>query len=130
MVKKQISREPKTVIKMPVQELWADQRLISTIRLRYLTASEIGTFLQTENIRFVVADLGHELFWVPNNERFTFWKNQAKSHLTTWENNNDLADFPDGYFYIASEWRSYNGLTIILLEKYHSPVRAKNNEGL
>jgi hypothetical protein len=112
-------KAPKIVTQIPAQELWAGQRLVSTIRLRNLTIDDITSLLRAGEVRFVVADVGKELRWVPNNERFDFWKNEVKPHLTTREDRKGLDEFPDSYFYIASEWQSYSGETIVLLEKRH-----------
>jgi len=112
-------KEPKIVAQLPIQELWAGQRLISTIKIRDLTLDNIVSLLRINDIRLAVADVGKELWWVPNNKKYEVWKNEIKPHLAVQENRNSLDDFPGSYFYIASEWRSYSGATIVLLEKHH-----------
>jgi hypothetical protein len=70
-------------------------------------------------VRFVVADVGKPLEWIPNNQRYDFWKDEVKAHLAAPESKAFLEEFPDEYCYFASEWNSYDGDTIILLSKAH-----------
>ncbi len=59
-----------------------------------------------------------ELKWIPNTERFTFYKDVVKIHLISNPDKIDLALLPDKYGYIASHWTGGTS-DIILLEKYH-----------
>jgi hypothetical protein len=70
-------------------------------------------------VRFVIADVGEALVWVPNNESYDFWKEEVKPHLAAPESRVHLEEFPDNYCYFASEWKSYEGETIIVLSKAH-----------
>jgi phosphoglycerate dehydrogenase-like enzyme len=112
-------KTPRIITRIPVQELWAGQRLISTIRKRDLDKDGIIDLLRSGEIRFAVADIGEELQWIANTETYEFWKREAKMHLAFWGEPHYLEAFPDSYFYIASEWESYDGAKIVLLEKYH-----------
>ena len=62
---------------------------------------------------------GNPSKWVPNNERYDFWKDEVKAHLAAPDSKAALEDFPGEYCYFASEWKSYDGDTIILLSKAH-----------
>ncbi len=112
-----MSQNQKVISRLPVDEIWAGQRLVSTIKVRDLDASDIGDLLRSDIIRFVVADVGKPYEWIPNNERYDFWKDEVKVHLAAPESKAVLEDFPDEYCYFASEWKSYDGDTIILLSK-------------
>ena len=112
-------KDQKVVSHLPVAELWAGQRLVSTNRIRDLGAADIVELLRSESIRFVVADLGKPFEWIPNNQRYDFWKEEVKAHLAAPDSNTALEDFPDEYCYFASEWTSDDGDIIILLSKAH-----------
>ena len=114
-----MSQNQKVISRLPVEELWAGQRLVSTIKVRDLNASDIADLLRSGVIRFVVADVGKPYEWIPTNERYDFWEDEVKAHLAVPESKAYLEDFPDEYCYFASEWKSYNGETIILLSKSH-----------
>ena len=109
----------KVISRLPVEEIWAGQRLVSTIKIRDLNAPDIVDLLRSDVIRFVVADVGKPFEWIPNNERYDFWKDEVKAHLAAPESKAMLEEFPDEYCYFASEWKSYDGETIILLSKAH-----------
>ena len=132
--------QQKKVLRLPAEEVWAGARLVSTTRLRDLNAADIVELLRTGAVRFVVADVGKPYEWVPNNEGYEFWKNEVKDHLAAPDSRPASPDsgaafresgtaspdagvalerFPGEYCYFASEWKSYEGETIILLSKAH-----------
>ena len=113
-----MNQDHRIVTQLPLEELWVGQRLISTIKVKDLGPSEIAARLRAGMVRFVIADVGRPLEWLPTNERYEFWKDELQSHLATTENV-ILEDFPGSYCYFASEWKSYVGETIILLSKAH-----------
>lgn len=83
------------------------------------TVAEIRERLSLGSVRFAVAEVGVALAWIPDSERFAFWKTEALGHIADAEKT-CLAHWPDGYFYRASEWHSVDDpQTIILLEKNH-----------
>jgi hypothetical protein len=111
-------QELRKVARLPLEELWIGRRLVSTIKVRDLRPSEIADRLRSGMVRFVIADVGKPLEWIPNNERYDFWKDELQRHLAT-DDKTMLEDFPGNYCYFASEWKSYDGDTIILLSKAH-----------
>lgn len=49
---------------------------------------------------------GSRLRWIKGDDRFDFWKNELQPHLADPETTRwSLEDYPDEYFYIATEWR-------------------------
>ena len=114
-----MGQNQKVISRLPVEELWAGQRLVSTIKVRDLDASDVVDLLRSGMVSFVVADVGKPYKWIPNNERYDFWKDEVKAHLAAPESEAYLEDFPDEYCYFASEWKSYDGDTIVLLSKAH-----------
>ena len=109
----------KKVSCLPAEEVWAGDRLVSTIKVRDLKASDLIDLLRSGAVRFVVADVGKPYLWIPNNEGYDFWKGEVKGHLADPESEVALEDFPDEYCYFASEWKTYDGEMIILLTKAH-----------
>jgi hypothetical protein len=109
----------KTISYMPVEEIWKGQKLVSTVKLRDVGSTDIADLLRSGSVRFVVADVGKPFEWIPKNEKFSFWKTEVKTHLAEPESEPFLEDFPDEYFYSASEWKSFDGDSIILLSKAH-----------
>ena len=114
-----LSQSQKKISRLPVEEVWAGGTLVSTTQVRDLNASEIVDLLRSGAVRFVVADVGEPYHWIPGNEGYDFWKDEVKPHLASPELRTVLEDFPDEYCYFASEWRSDEGETIILLSKAH-----------
>ena len=106
------------VTRLPLYELWDDRGAIPTTRLRDLTTADIRQLLQLGAVRFVVADVGNKLIWVPDDECFAFWKSEVQSHLVTPGDHINLDRFPGAYCYLASEWR-VGDATVIVLERHH-----------
>ena len=49
-----------------------------------VTRLEISKLLR-DGSTFVVADVEHPLRWIPEQDRFTFWKTEAEDHLVSAE---------------------------------------------
>ena len=108
------------VTQLPLAELWRNDGLIPTTRIRYLSASDITDLLRDGQVQFVVADVGTPLRWIPLVECYDFWKTEVRQHLAAPEAKVILDDFPGGYCYFASAWRSRDGATpIIVCERHH-----------
>jgi hypothetical protein len=102
----------------PVRVLWTDDGELSAERGRWLDREAISELLRRGPVRFVVANVGDRLRWVPVAERFEFWKVHAAVHLSDSERIR-LDDFPDGMAYVASEWLTFGEPPIVLLEVNH-----------
>lgn len=71
-------------------------------------------------MRFVLPDVGEPLEWIASDRIFTVWKGElAKRILDPAQESLDLDGMESGYGYLASEWRSVSGETIILFERHH-----------
>ncbi|MDI1476835.1 hypothetical protein QHF84_09510 [Polyangium sp. y55x31] len=104
---------------MPLEELWTDDGALSATRLRTLDREAVRELLRRGPVRFVIANVGHRLRWIPPAERFNFWKRDGDPHLAETDEMH-LDDFPDGMVYRASEWTVSGGeAPIILLEVHH-----------
>ena len=111
--------DQRIVTRLPLEELWSGARLISTIKVRDLNAEQVTELVRTLQVRFVVADVGAQLQWVPNNETYDFWKRECKPRLADPNAKVRLDDYAGAYCYFASEWKTYKGDMVILLSKVH-----------
>lgn len=109
---------PRIVMQIPMTELWNSTGDRSVVRVRALGHRDIVDLLRQEHVRFVVAECGEPLQWIPCSNGYGFWKAEVKPRIVETETF-DLADFPGNYCYVASEWADGQPLPIVLLEMYH-----------
>jgi hypothetical protein len=107
------------VTKLPLEELWNTEGSLRSARVRPLAVAEIRALLSTQQVRFVVANAGMKLRWVDLEDRFEFWKREARARIA-----DSLPflpeDFPDGIAYRASLWQvEGEPAAVVLLEGYH-----------
>ena len=108
-----------------------DMSLITKLPLSRLTTSRgnavclgeagselIRSLLQSGVVRFVIADVGAELSWVPEPDCFDIWKTEVMPHLAEPQQRVYLEQFPGGYAYFASRWDD-GSTPIVLLSKAH-----------
>ena len=110
------------VTRLPLAELWTERGPVAATRERSLGRAEVKALLQAGPVQFVVADTGRPLRWVPLEERFVFWKADARSHVISNPHHPiDIYTYPEGYAYLASAWvpDDVDSLPIVLLERYH-----------
>ena len=110
--------DQRIVTKLPIQELWDDTGTFTSERIRYLDKSNLAELLRTSLVRFVVANCGLKLRWVPTPQRFEFWKT-VRFQIAEPEKPIFLKQFPSETAYLASEWRGRGGECVILLEMIH-----------
>jgi hypothetical protein len=107
------------VTQIPVQRLWTNDGELPAARGRRLGREAIRVLLHDRPVRFVVANVGDPLRWIPVADRFVFWKSEATVHVTGAERI-DLDSFPRGLAYVASEWTAPgDDVPIVLLEARH-----------
>ena len=111
--------ELRYVSQMPLTELWNNTGIVAADKVRELGLSEIVSMLRAGRVKFVVADIGHHLQWIPPEHCYEFWKSEVKMHLAPPDARVYLGDFPDEYCYFASEWNPGVGEPIVLLAKSH-----------
>lgn len=86
---------------------------------------DVGRELITELLRdgpvkFVVANCGEHLKWVPVGDRFRFWKDEVKPRLVEPSVERfRLEDFPGEYCYVGTEWAGAGEVPVVLLEMWH-----------
>jgi len=69
-------------------------------------------------VRFIVANCGAKLNWIPMHETFEFWK-RVRPHIAEPSKPIHLKQFPNETAYIASQWCGSTGECLILLETHH-----------
>lgn len=108
----------RVVTRLPLAELWDDAGPVATTLAGDLTASDIREMLRSGPVRFVVANVGSPLRWVPANECFQFWKVEVQSRVAR-PDGTFLDDSPGGYCYFASEWEPVEGPPVVVLAVAH-----------
>ncbi|MFH0902990.1 MAG: hypothetical protein V2A73_20365 [Pseudomonadota bacterium] len=107
------------MISLPIGQLWTGDGVLPADRKRELDRKAIATLLRVGLVRFVVANVGDPLRWVPAAVCYLFWKTDASVHLAEMDHFR-LDAFPDGVAYVASEWSAVDGgPPIVLLEVQH-----------
>ena len=80
----------------------------------------VAGLLRTGAVTFVVADVGQPLRWIDSKDDYLIWKNEIKAHLASPDQTRKLEDFPDSYFYLASDWSEVDAAGhIVVLERRH-----------
>jgi hypothetical protein len=108
----------RVVMRIPMSELWDTDGNLTAAKKRTLGGSDVATMLQEGLIRFVVAECGDPLRWIPTSDCSDFWKTELKHRIVETETF-DQSDFPGAYCYVASEWADGEPLPLVLLEMYH-----------
>jgi hypothetical protein len=109
----------KVVTRLPLEELWTVDGLVSTARGRSRTAEDITSLLGTGLVTFVVADVGVAPYRIELGSCYEFWKKEIKPHLAKTVEV-ALEEYPGSYCYFATQWSSEKeSAPIVLLEKHH-----------
>jgi hypothetical protein len=115
----QMDPAQRIVTRIPLRDLWRDAGLLDAHRHGRVGRNEIPKLLR-DGSTLVVADVGHPLRWIPEQDRFTFWKAEVKDHLVPAQDDSFYYDtYPKGYCYVASVWHCVGAAPVIVLEKYH-----------
>lgn len=78
----------------------------------------VRNLLRQGTVRFVVADVGSDLRWLPEAECFDVWKREVQPHLAEPSQQVHVEQFPNEYAYFGSRWDD-GSAPIILLAKAH-----------
>lgn len=112
--------ERKIVTEIPLNELWDTRSVLDAKRETFLTHEDIGQLLKSQQVTFVVANIGDGLKWISPVDAYSFWKAVGKEHLADNAEHIELNGYPDQYAFIASKWSSRSSpATIVLLERIH-----------
>jgi len=94
----------KIVNEIPLKSLWNDKRTIQAKRERYLTKKELKELLDQHPVKFVIANIGENLKWIPIENCFGNWKSKIKENVVQNLDSIEFDNFPNKFAYIASEW--------------------------
>jgi hypothetical protein len=109
----------KIVTQLPLSELWNSGGPLDACRVEGVGEADIARLLR-DGSSFVVAEVGLPLRWIAERDRFTFWKTEVKCRLVAADADGFyLADYPDGYCYVAAMWKCASTVPVIVLEKHH-----------
>ncbi|MCA6125858.1 hypothetical protein J6500_28775 [Bradyrhizobium sp. WSM 1704] len=109
----------RVVTQMPLTELWNEDGPLDVDRVENVGAAEVVGLLRN-GATFVVADIGLPLWWISEDDRFAFWKDEVKPRLVASDANSfRLEDYPGNYCYVATIWTSPLLGSMIVLEKHH-----------
>jgi hypothetical protein len=112
--------ERRVVTTLPLTELWDTRGPVPAARIGNLGRDDVAGRLASTAVRFVVADVGHPLQWISPGDRFQFWKETVRPRVVDPQSDGvRLEDYPGEYCFLASEWRTEAGDTVVLLESYH-----------
>jgi hypothetical protein len=112
-------RGPKYVSRTPLSSLWDDAGPVPAIWKRDLSADDIRELLRSGTVRFVIANVGTPIHWIPECDCFKKWKEEILPHLANRDDDIHLIDYEDEYCYLASEWVPEDGSPIVVLTCYH-----------
>ena len=112
----------KVVLTIPVETLWREDGVAVSKRVGSISSAEIADLLRAGPVRFVIADVGRPLEWIPLSQCFEYWKAKVKHNICRPEEKRPLDIYPDWYCFSASLWKdATESITqaIVLLEKHH-----------
>jgi hypothetical protein len=111
----------KLVVTIPLQTLWHENGEPISARVGTLSSTDIAELLRAGPLRFVVADVGMPLQWIPVNQCFEFWKAKVKHNLCDAGKKIPLDAYPESYCFSASLWKNTKSAAegVVLLEKHH-----------
>ena len=110
----------RVIAEMPLRDLWEHSEVLKATRIRRLGSEGIKALLQLADVDFIIANVGHPPRWIKGKDRFDQWKRELQPKLVSSEQDSwRLEDFPMCECFVASEWKSDSGRTIVLFEMYH-----------
>jgi len=114
--------DQRVVTRMPLDALWDSHGELRLEKKRAVGLVQVADLLRHGRVRFVLANCGDPLKWVPEEAIYRFWSEDVKARLVEpgeAENSFRLEDYPDEYCYLATEWGGEGEVPVVLLEMYH-----------
>ena len=103
----------------PLSQLWFNEQDISSRRLRDLSRDEADSLIMERDAGVVIAQVGAPLLWPRHESVQSFWKRTPKSgYYHTAQSHDEVLgkSSKPNYIFYASEWESFEGLPLVLLE--------------
>jgi hypothetical protein len=110
-------RYPRKVHTLPLQALWDEEGSTIGERVRSLGPEDVRALLRLGPVQFVEANVGTPLRWLPLDDCFRHWKAVKPNLVASCPAR--LDDYPGGFFYRTSEWKTADGVPVVLLEMHH-----------
>lgn len=116
--------EQRIVTQLPLRELWTSRGRLTAERGRALGASDLAVLLHEgpilKGVRFVVADVGHQLRWLDAGEFLEFWQHDARGRIVDPEQARfQLDDYPGSYCFTVHEWHDKASEAPLLVFEHH-----------
>ncbi len=114
--------DQRIVTQLPLTTLWDTSGEIQLDKKRDVGCEEVADLLRQGPVRFLLADCGHPLTWVPAEDGYRFWKEVVKTRLVEpglANNEFRLEDFPGEYCFVGTEWGGRDQVPVVLLEMHH-----------
>lgn len=114
--------DQRVVTRLPLTELWDARGGLRFERGRLVGRERVTDMLRNGRVRFVLANCGQPLRWIPPDDCYRFWKEEVKSHLAdpdALEGGLRLEDWPGEYFLVGTEWGEDDRDHVVLLEMHH-----------
>lgn len=98
--------DQRVVTRLPLTELWDGHGVLRLERRRSVGRDQVADLMRSGRVRFVLANCGDPLKWVPFQDSYRFWKDEVKPHMvepSVAEDGFRLEDWPGDYCYVATE---------------------------
>jgi hypothetical protein len=112
----------RVVTRLPLTELWDAHGVLRMERRRVVGHEQITDLLRSGRVRFVLANCGDPLEWIPPGDTYRFWQEEVKHHLVepeVIERGLRLEDWPGEYCFVGTEWGEGDRNHVVLLEIHH-----------
>jgi len=115
-----VASSDRPVTTLPLDEVWDESGALSLKPGDHLDRPAMESILRAGVARFVVADPGHPLEWVPKAKTRSLWRREVSERLLGPNQKAFIDDFNDAYFYRAHAWTDKDGIvTTVVLERHH-----------
>ena len=94
--------DQRVVTSIPLIELWDAHGVLQIERGLAVDRERVTDLLRKGRVRFVLANCGDPLRWIPPDDCYRFWKEEAKSQLVepyAFEKGVRLEDRPGEYYF-------------------------------
>jgi hypothetical protein len=114
--------DQRVVTRLPLTELWDAHGILPMERRRAVGREQVADLLRSGRVRFVLANCGDPLRWIPPDDSYRFWKEEVKSHLVepdVAERGFRLEEWPGESCFVGTVWGEGDPENVVLLEIHH-----------
>jgi hypothetical protein len=102
----------KRVVMFPLTELFDEKGPIAAVQGDALDETAVRKLLGAPGLRIAVAIGACPLRWIAGDDRLELWKAEVRPRFTA-SDRVYREDFPGGYFYRATLWKSEDGDIVV-----------------